>query len=439
MTEELRQQLTAYVDGALSASERAAVDQLLQQSPEGRALLQQLQADASLLRSLTRKSILVDLSQSPKFTVRAGQGTRAEVLRRRWRTLRRLQAAAVFFIVVGAGLGWLLLRGMVHKPEKVAPPPRELLASLSAEPAKPSLRTPTSPTEKKLPTPAIALTTAEATAAWKELRAAWEQLTRAANSRLQAAGQLALRNWAEKSESVPGERILTSPVLGQGNPFKSLEFKLPPLRDLADLPPNDTAKLLKPSAIHYLDLSGHDGPSSLAALQASFRKTGLPLVTDQELTTRLNRRLPATVMIYVENVTVEQTQKLLQTLAKENTAGGEAAIKSVLFQTLDEKGLKWLASTLGVAPFTLLPHDPEQRKMLGIDSTKPISEETLKMLLKLSAGQGRGKPAPVVGVALAYGTPRLVAPSKELLTALEQRQGLQPGKVSLVLFVRTAK
>src|SRR5262245_16452658 len=59
-----RELLTAYVDGELSARQRKAVQRLLQRSPDARALLQELQADSELVRSLPHPPQVPDLSAS---------------------------------------------------------------------------------------------------------------------------------------------------------------------------------------------------------------------------------------------------------------------------------------------------------------------------------------------------------------------------------------
>lgn len=442
MTEQLRELLTAYVDGRLAPADQAVVEQMMQQSAEARELLQQLQGDAQALRQLPRKPIPVDQSHRCYPTTRTGPGSRAAALRQRWRSTRFLQVAAVVFVVVGLGLAALLIRNNLARREKSINSRQEPVVAQNGPRAKSGESSSSTKPERKLPAPAPSpydLSPQEMALAWTDLKAFLSNITKLTDSPLRSMQALAFEKWADRGETVPGESILTSPLTGQGNPFKSIEYKLPTLLELAELKSTETAKLFKPGAIHYVDISAQDTYQALTTLQTGFRKTGLPLHTDQELTQRQTRRLSATVMIYVENVTVEQVQKLLQNLAKENGPPSDPVLKSLLLQTLDEKGIKWLAGILGIQPLSLLPHDAEQQKMLGIDPTKPISDETLKALLKLSAGQGRGKPAPTVGLALAVGAPRLSSVSKELRSVMEQRQGLQPGKVSLVLFVRAAK
>lgn len=443
MTESQREMLTAFVDGELSPAQRASVEQLVQQSADAHLLLQALQADALSLRQLPCQSIPVDLSQNKYGQGRAGQGSRAAVLRQRWRTVRWLQVAALLLITVGAGLTWMLLRGYNSKPEKEAFPVLEPRVVQNSFRPKASERASSATSERKLPTPTPSpfdVKPQDIVLVWSDLRHLLSKITQSADSYLRPVQQLAMQNWQGRAETVPGEQILTSPLTGQGNPFKSLDYRLPTLLELAELKSAESAKLFKPGAIHYLDISAQDAFQALHTLQSNFRKSGLPLLIDQELTQRQTRRLPVTVVIYVENLTVEQVQRLLQSLAKDNGMANDPILSSILLQTLDERGMKWLAGILGVPPHSLFPHDPEQQKLLGIDPTKPISDETLKALRKLSAGQGRGsKSAPTVGMALAVSVPRLAPVSKELRAAMEQRQGLQPGKVSLMILVRTAK
>src|SRR5690242_19821558 len=62
-SDRISQFLSAYVDGELNARQLCALEELLARSPEARALLEKLQADAAQLRSLPRFGAPNDLSE----------------------------------------------------------------------------------------------------------------------------------------------------------------------------------------------------------------------------------------------------------------------------------------------------------------------------------------------------------------------------------------
>ena len=435
MTEKMKELLTAYVDGQLLPTEQAVVHAMVQQSREARQLLHLLQADVDRLRSLSRKRMQSDLSRTLVIPKQASSGSRADVLRHRWRTLRVLQAAAILFLAISAGVAWILVRGMFPNAEKETGSPLNLLAQ-NVPQEKPAFSAHMDQAARTLLPPQPRLTIDEATGVWQSLRSSMAGWYQTAERRFQAMQQLAMQNWANRPDNGPSERILTSPVLGQGNPFKSLEYRLPNLLKMKDLDRGTTAVVFQPGAIYHIDLAAGETTAVWTLLQTSFRKSSLPLIWDQELNLRQHRQLTGSLLIYAENLAPEQAARLLQAIAREANTLTHQTIESILIQTLDDKGMKWLAATLGITPQSLVPHDTAQRKLVGIDLTKPLSDETLKALLKLSAGQGRGQPAPTVALALSASTPRLVPVSKELRAGMEQRRGLQPENLSLVIFVR---
>src|SRR5437867_3651895 len=105
LSEQVRQLLTAYVDGELTNRQRKAVLRLLRRSPEARALLGKLRQDAERLRALPRPHLGGD------FTARVLRAVHQEQSRRRRETAARaafpawagLAAAAAVLLAVGTG------------------------------------------------------------------------------------------------------------------------------------------------------------------------------------------------------------------------------------------------------------------------------------------------------------------------------------------------
>ena len=243
--------------------------------------------------------------------------------------------------------------------------------------------------------------------------------------------------------------VLTYPVniIAPFKTFKADELKLPLFLDIRDL---ETAKLLDrltAGEVHYLDLACGDGRKSFERLHAACRSVGIKLVVDPELKERIDKKVPTVYMIYVENVPADKLVKLLQAIhAEERKAEakqkGDIHFGSIMVQPLDNYGKRRLAESLGVHPRTLVPAKPEGRKgPLGVDPTQPISNETVKALEKLAAGQG-GSTAPGEPTAIAmvyYPNRYRVPPSNELRQFLQQRKGWRAEMVHAVLLLRPTR
>src|SRR5438270_13604626 len=62
LSDRVCQLLTAYIDGELSPRQRQVIERLLERSAEARAMLQQLQEGAGILRALPRRAPGRDLA-----------------------------------------------------------------------------------------------------------------------------------------------------------------------------------------------------------------------------------------------------------------------------------------------------------------------------------------------------------------------------------------
>src|SRR5205814_1260964 len=106
LPDQLRQLLTAYVDGELSNRQRKAVERLLRRSPAARTLLRQLQEDARRLRALPRHHLGEEFTARVLRAVRQrqAQGRRTEAARRAaFPVWAGVAAAAAVLMAVGFG------------------------------------------------------------------------------------------------------------------------------------------------------------------------------------------------------------------------------------------------------------------------------------------------------------------------------------------------
>jgi hypothetical protein len=106
--------LTGWVDGSLNANERSEAERLLTRSAEARRLLEQLQADAQMLRALPRqpldegfaKQVMEKIGERGLVSVHIGGVSRS----RAW---RRAALAASLLLALAVGSYWYVGRGPV--------------------------------------------------------------------------------------------------------------------------------------------------------------------------------------------------------------------------------------------------------------------------------------------------------------------------------------
>ncbi len=136
MTPEQRDQigerLSAYLDGELSAEERAQVETLLRENAEARAILDELQAVVTAVRSLPREpapsEILDEVSAALERDELLGPSDENVRLKRHGRPIfSLLPLAAAFVILVGGGL-WFAVqmsgRSVTPEPRLAMAPPK---------------------------------------------------------------------------------------------------------------------------------------------------------------------------------------------------------------------------------------------------------------------------------------------------------------------------
>jgi hypothetical protein len=146
-------------------------------------------------------------------------------------------------------------------------------------------------------------------------------------------------------------------------------------------------------------------------LEAS-KQAQLPIVVDDELQHRLSKNLPATFMIYLENLTEAQLTVLIKALEtadywKHAELKNTSTISSMLLYPLDAPGHSQVAKSLGL----------EQNKLVAFQAGQLFH-----------------------GVALTYFSYRLPQSlSAEARKTTARLSGTAPDRLSLVVMVRPAK
>jgi hypothetical protein len=464
MTDAILHRLTAYVDGELSPAERDAVERLLADSAEARRLVDRLQRDAGRLRALRRLSAPVEISNRIMAQVSQPHVVRlhpARTAARRW-----LSVAAAAAVVTGVGLGTFAVlqqiarqgqnEGLARNTGKGDSGASGANVVNRAGPANADRESPPlAIRQAKLPT--AQQLTDSATSLSDNLRPLVRGLADLLDSSREAVARGFVRSEAE--EGIAGEAGLASPTFltSQMQPtkaFKSLALsKLPLFLDIKDLDSNKLLGRLREDPLHHVDLSCQESWKSFERVQAACKATGIRLIIDAEVSQRQSMKLPASCLIYLENVPPDVVARLLQSLqvqekSAEQQKKGDGQFGSIMVSTLDDIGRKRLAETLGVPPATLVP--AKKAKGLGgpagsVDPTKPLARETERALEKLAAGPGRqggAKPAgkePTAVVLLAVPNRNRLPVSKEVRAHLDARVGLQAEGLGVAIVLRPAK
>jgi hypothetical protein len=443
LPDRLSQLLTAYIDGEVSARQRKAIQHLLHQSAEARALLGQLQEDARQLRRLPRHRLEADFSGRVLLTIserRLHHGRRPPVSTPRpaFPAWVSLAVAASVLLMIGVG-SYLYFEAAQQYAEQMA-------AKKNAEE--------NSPPEKELPagpSTAVAKQPDQPTALKRPVDEPPNPTANVAQSNPQPPS-LPQGPLPEPLRQPRGSSTLAVP----NSRIKELEEAPPPTVALSlpvrSLDRNESRqrlrKELRPDQGYRLELACLDKAKALDHLQGALKSHGIRLLMDQEAQVRLkNRRLKTDYALYTEGIFVEELAKILEHLGRidkqaEAKKRGDGQFDQVLILSLTADDRKDLATLLGVDPLHPLPAKP--KAPLGVDIRQPISTGTAAQVSQSLAGQGTPRPEP--GKPVTVKLPErlaLVVPyapvrtkptaSKEIKQFLDGRKERQPGTVQMFL------
>jgi hypothetical protein len=283
------------VDGELSATQRAAVARLLQQSSEARELVRQLQENAHRLRELPRRRLEPDFADTILQAIadrQIGPVRPRAVARRRWVPAFAASAAAVLLIALFGGLYFyaeLLDRGGTE-PNDVPP-----MAKLPID--KPAPLVPQSHT----PNPLIA--------------------------------RLVEGVYSQYAAPIPPERGVTVA-------FADLTHD-PGAAGRVD------AELRKGPAVD-LDVRVRDSARAVERLKAGLQGQGIKLLIDPTSAAALKAASRnAEYWLYAENVRPDELNRLLKQLA---TADAKAPFDKLAVTALGETEHRQVVALLGVDP-----------------------------------------------------------------------------------------
>lgn len=442
MTERESQLLSAFLDGECSPAEVARAEELLARSDEARLLLQQLRQQQRLLRTLEPLPASEDWSRIVIKRLRRrkqkAQGRQqAQTYRWLWRA-----AAAVLLAGTATMVAWLLRdhrgeQGRGDQPLVRGPEPTRGLRSwdeVIAAHRGPQLEE------------ALRFTTGTvvdaARGAWSGLRDHGDLWRHAYVETAPAAAAWLQRSQAELARLglFAENDVLTSPMRLPTLPLKRVDLSLPLAFETRDWDTKRMLVQLQAPRLHQLDLSFPDALRGLERLLASAKNVGLNITVDADLQAQVQRkRLTGPLVIYVENLTPAEAEKLiLQLHAAEQAAGEDSACRSVVLFPLERTQVARWAQVLSVPAATLRLED-RRGGVPNVDTGKPLSDDTLKHLRHLAEGPGLAYRRPSGPPAVAVSLRPMQPHGKETRAVLDGRIGPRTGAVTLLIVLRSGR
>ncbi len=340
LSESLQELLSAYVDGELSPTEYERVMSALRDSAIARDYVAELRTMSKQLKSLPA------LNCPPQFTTRFLQERKQLQLKTRNRWVGMLAAIAAS-LLLAAGVWWY-----VSQPGTASLPimGKDNLAKNTIEKEKEVDRGSAVVPEKAKPDLAsYAYLAHEALAASYDELELWQDRLSQSVAWLTQAEAIREGKFQESQST-----LLTGPVKS-GNVFKTIETPLPLFMTTADFKLSSLQSRWAKKGLFVLDLSSKDTVKTLRRLIDAAQETKVPLVIDDEVKQRLTKQLPATFMVYLENVTEEQIAAWLKAFEnadywQSTEFRKDATCVSMLLYPLDAQGRSLVARSLGLAP-----------------------------------------------------------------------------------------
>jgi hypothetical protein len=188
---------------------------------------------------------------------------------------------------------------------------------------------------------------------------------------------------------------------------------------------------------YRIEVGSPDGPAAVERLQAALKAQGVRLLIDQAALGRLARRLRTNYVLYAENVTPEEVERVLREVSREDKADpkkkGDGRLDRAVLNRLKPADHAELAKLLGT---DLSRQEPRPKGPLGVDVRKPLAEQTAEQVRRALEGQGAER----LAILLPYNPVRpRPASSKEVKVFLDGRRDLRPGTVQVLLVLRGSK
>lgn len=406
LSDQVRQLITAFVDGELNTRQRQEVQRLIERSPEARSLLRKLQDDAERLRRLPFQSL------DDGFADRVVQAIRPRTVSRRlpeptislWRASA---AAAILLVCVGAG-SFLFVRSHLDTQ------PSNDLVEISRPDVLPEPPSPGPQTSG----PAVVVTpTREATSPVPP-----ESIERL--DVLPTAVVLAptpTPTPTKPDPSTPEKAVLTSQV-------PDMEMFRPsvapvtvfPLLNVRELDATKLAVELQKATALRIELPCRETARAFRRMEAAFKEAGATLVVDASAQNRLGKpRLKGNYVLFVEDITPEELARLLARVGAEDRKAADLKPKP------DAQFSKLILNRMS---------DADRKELLDLfrADTRPLTA------VRPEAGKPTPRPAERLVLAAGYNPERPRSGSLEVKRFFDARRSARPGTLQALLVLREA-
>ncbi len=424
--------LTAYVDGQLSARQQRLVQKLLKKSPDARNLLRKLQQDSHELMELPPPPPAPDMTLSVMQAI-VQRGVHPHRRRRPAGTipLWRGAAAAAAVLLLTAGASFLFFKEIGDNGKQG----QVIHAHKPIQPGKPNdgnIAQP-GPVDKDV--------------AKKDAREPKPDDPPERNPGTNVVKEPEKKPDPDKVPTPPEKPdpngISTAQGMRTFNPSEA-EVALPTLlrlRDLAQEKPRKT--LIHELARHdafYVEVLCRDTTHAFPRLQATLQAGGYEVIVDGLAQQRLKQPQPRTnYLVYLDNVTAEELAKLLQPLGQEDPRADQKAPAYGQFLSNDANLILCPMGTEHRRKvLDYLGADPRRAKAtgpLGVDLTRPLSDQTADQLSGDKAGSKPANKSDRSALAMVHGaTPR--SQSAEVKRYHDNHKPVRKGTLQILLVLR---
>jgi len=425
----VRELLTAAVDGELTPAERKIAQRLLEQSSTARKLFAELKADAARLKALPRVSAPADLAANVLGVIQERAITPTPLppapranTKFNWAMVPiwvNLATAASVLIVVSIGSYLYFSESQNYFASRNARAKQAIVkGDEEGLPAIPGDAVPVPPKDQ---------------------------------NRDPGRDAIVERPRDASPEIGPSPRVV-SPDLIAGpsfhdnmaeiEPFHLDKIRVSHLFDMSELAKDESlrkklATEMKKDELIRLDLFCRATPKALEHVIAALKSRGITAISDSFVQDRFKKKLPTEVMIFTEAMTTEQVAQLLAALGADDVKSGAGEFETLVAAPFLPADLNRLSRLLGAT--NVLPKPAKGAPQ--IDIRKPLPEGTANQLANTLAKMGNGSPKPGnVAVVVAYspmnGNP---AASKEIKQFLDRRGDRRADAKPLMLVLRTIK
>ena len=430
MPTNLRELLTAAIDGELTPVERKTAERLLKESEAARVLYGQLKADAARLKNLPKVPAPPDLADNVMAAIRDRAMTptplppsRKAAPKFNWSAMpiwvSFVTAAAVLIVIsIGSYLYFTASERYYRDQEKnVAKAPVGNGASNSVAADTPVRDKPTIPSDKRDPRPEVI----------------------AMQPRLAPEVGPSPRDVTD---------IRTGPLPDSMPEIESPQIdriRISHLVNLHELADDDAARKkltaeIKKDELIRLDLFCRSTPNALDLVLGGLRARGVATFTDAFAQDQLKKKSPPELMIFTEAMTPDEVVQFLTALGADDQKGGAGGFDTLVAAPFLPADLTQLSKLLGLPGVTLKA--PKGKS--GVDIRKPLPEgtaaEVASMLAKMGSGSAPPPRSEKVAVVVAY-SPMNSNPttSREIKQFLDRRGDRKADAKPLMLVLKTIK